>query len=549
MRHLTGSNGDRSRARRLAAAVLVVVLLLLSSACAVPAGTNRAAPTSAAALPGTTAPEPAGASGVLRLWWPTPRSLNPLAAATAAERAVYDLVYEGLCRIEADDSVSWQLAENLLFLEGGRQVLVALRQDITFHDGTPLTAGDVAGVMTAILDPASTSTWREGLENVVSVRALNDQVLEILLADPDPWLAWALVFPVIPASFLDADPFTPVPGTGPYAVRLYDPDKGLTLVRQAVSQAEPGLDEILVKAYSDQREAMKALEQDELDLVLLDGQALPLYSERSSLRLDRFASRELLLFLCNDQAKRPLNDTALRSQIKQVLESWRTASELPEWIATGETGQLAGSWLTRTDEPVAAAAILSGQNAQAVWSEKPLQLIVPSQDARRHELAKAAAGELEAAGQVCTVVPLEPEPFWQALLEGRYDLALLSATLPDKPDPGLLIRESPPLNFSGLDSLAASRGGLDGFETWRDRFLSLQATPKRDYSRAEQLSADWQAAWNEALARSNWSIVGYPCQGLAYGSRVLGQLRPNRYHPYDGMKELWIWSSPSSSSY
>ncbi|MDD2441169.1 MAG: hypothetical protein PHG76_03600, partial [Eubacteriales bacterium] len=88
MRHLTGSNGDRSRARRLAAAVLVVVLGLLSSACAAPAGTTRAAPTSAATQPGTTAPEPAGASGVLRLWWPTPRSLNPLTAATPAERAV-----------------------------------------------------------------------------------------------------------------------------------------------------------------------------------------------------------------------------------------------------------------------------------------------------------------------------------------------------------------------------------------------------------------------------------------------------------------------------
>lgn len=553
MRQNHGTTGVWSWAGRPLAVLLCLLLGLPLAACAMPGrvtwptGTGQAAAitrlTEATAVP-------AAASGDLRLWWPPPRSLNPLSAETAAEKAVYDLVYEGLCRIEADDSVSWQLAENLLVFTGGRQVLVALDQDVAFHDGSPVTAGDVAQVMTYILDPANLSPWREGLEHVVGVRALNDQVLEILLAEPDPWLAWALTFPVIPADHLAVPPFTPIPGTGPYAIQRFDPDQGLTLIRQETAAGEAGLSQIQVKSYADQREAMKALERDELDLVLLDGQALPLYTVRTSLRLDRYAGQELIMFLCQDQGKRPLNDPALRTRVKQEIEAWSASPALPAWIAAGTLGFAAGSYLTRSDvQPASPGSILAGLTAADPAEVKPLQLIVPVQDARRVDLANEAASALEAAGLACEVTPLEPEPFWQALQEGRYDLALLAAVLPDKPCPGLLIRPERPASFADLDSLATAQGGLADYETWRDRFLALAAAPQRDYSRAEQLAQDWQEALNETMARSNWSIVGFSCHGLAYGSRVLGQLRPNRYHPYDGIKELWIWSSPSSSSY
>ena len=74
-----------------------------------------------------------------------PPNLDPTAGAAAAiDEVVYANVFEGLTRFGPDGSVLPGLAESWEIAPDGLSWVFTLREGVTFHDGLPLTAEDVA---------------------------------------------------------------------------------------------------------------------------------------------------------------------------------------------------------------------------------------------------------------------------------------------------------------------------------------------------------------------------------------------------------------------
>ncbi len=111
-----------------------------------------------------------------------PRFVNPALAITRADQDMVSLVYSGLMRLEQDGQLVPHLAESVTISEDGRTYAVALRRNLSFHDGHPLTAEDVTFTIGLIQNPDLKSPLR-GTWNNVSVNVIDEYSLELALEE------------------------------------------------------------------------------------------------------------------------------------------------------------------------------------------------------------------------------------------------------------------------------------------------------------------------------------------------------------------------------
>lgn len=93
-------------------------------------------------------------------------------------------VCESLLRIDSDFAVSPGLAESYEQVDPTTWEY-QIRSGVTFHDGSPMTAEDVAFSLNRHMDPDVGSYWGGFFVNVESIEATDDQTVTVKLARPD----------------------------------------------------------------------------------------------------------------------------------------------------------------------------------------------------------------------------------------------------------------------------------------------------------------------------------------------------------------------------
>lgn len=96
-----------------------------------------------------------------------PAYINPLLSQTSeADADLSALVYAGLFVHDTQSHPVPRLAESFSVSDDGKEYTVKLRDNISFQDGTPLTADDVIFTLRAIQDPAYRSPLRQNWQGV-----------------------------------------------------------------------------------------------------------------------------------------------------------------------------------------------------------------------------------------------------------------------------------------------------------------------------------------------------------------------------------------------
>jgi peptide/nickel transport system substrate-binding protein len=128
--------------------------------------------------------------------------------------------------------------------DGGRMLRLRLRQDVVFHDGSPLTAETVA---------ASLQRRREdlGFKRVVSVESEGKDIVVIRLQKPDAFLLGELSTGTIKIG--DGETL----GTGPFKIRSREPETVLDAF-QKYYQGPPSIHRVVVRTYETPRAAWAA---------------------------------------------------------------------------------------------------------------------------------------------------------------------------------------------------------------------------------------------------------------------------------------------------
>jgi len=196
---------------------------------------------------------------------------NPLYATTTVDNTLSRLVFSGLLTYNAQNQLVGNLAQSWSVDTTGKIYTVQLKPNLTWQDGQPLTAADVAFTYKTIQNPDAQSALNASWQNV-TVAAVNPLTVTFMLTNPLSSFPYSLTNGIVPAHILANLPATelrsasfnidPI-GSGPFSWKSLQVAGGTPDTRQeqitltpfaGYSGGQPKLAEFVVRAFHDQNE-------------------------------------------------------------------------------------------------------------------------------------------------------------------------------------------------------------------------------------------------------------------------------------------------------
>ena len=320
-----------------------------------------------------------------------------------------------------------------------------LRDDVTFQNGTQMTATEVADALDHALQvdaPARAFTP----DDVADVAALDEQTVRITTAGASPLLPYRLASPntgILAPEAYQADTGTDVLGTctGPFQVTSYSANQAMTMQRYPDYWGQtPELASVEARFVPEGETRANQLRSGEaqIGLEIPSTSVLTLENDTNLDVTHESTPRTTALYLNND--REPFDDVRVRRAVQAALDLSLIADTVFEGGAQPAIGPFAPDEVWAPDEqPVpqdldAARELL----AEAGYGPGDLSLTLYGYVERAEfaDLAAVIQANLASIGiNVAVSVPeyaaLEP-----SLLSGDYDMALMSRNhLADIPDP------------------------------------------------------------------------------------------------------------------
>ncbi|WP_417389404.1 peptide-binding protein [Gimesia sp.] len=224
------------------------------------------------------------------------KSTNPIMGSSAVEFEVSSLTGFGLFSFDwnfkpfavSDTVVSWQSSKDKLYDK------VVLRDDLTWSDGTPITAHDIVFTFKTIMNPeVPVPAVRSGTDQIRWIQAYDDQTLVFFHKESLPTNVWNLNFPIIPKHIyekeLESDPTLqdspyhvkfenePVTG-GPYEIEKRERGQEILLKRRESwymqhgkqVRTRPYFERVRLRIIEDPNTALLALKNGKIDEMALN---------------------------------------------------------------------------------------------------------------------------------------------------------------------------------------------------------------------------------------------------------------------------------------
>jgi len=227
-----------------------------------------------------------------------PSTLDPQIQWNPDSYFVYRNIFDNLVTRDNSGKIVPEIATSWKSLSDTK-IAFSLRSDVTFHDGTPLTAEDVAFSVNRIVDPKLASPQLSQFAKIAKAEVSGDHEVTLTLKTPYPALLAQLTkLSIVPEHVVQkvgnqAFNLAPV-GSGPYKFVKWDRGVSVTLVRydgywgnkgpfeQAVFRAVPDASTRLADLQAGVADFARALTSDQA--AQLEGsqtvKAVPVLTER-----------------------------------------------------------------------------------------------------------------------------------------------------------------------------------------------------------------------------------------------------------------------------
>lgn len=163
----------------------------------------------------------------------SPAGLDPhIVTAFASFQIVNGTIYEALTRVTPDLSIEPGLAESWEVSDDGLTYTFTLRDGVTFHDGSAMTAEDVVASIERVKSADIGSPLASRVAAVASATAVDEKTVAITLSEPSaPFLTQLASIAIVPSEFqADKDSLQQKPvGTGPFAFVEWQPNNFILL--------------------------------------------------------------------------------------------------------------------------------------------------------------------------------------------------------------------------------------------------------------------------------------------------------------------------------
>jgi len=372
-----------------------------------------------------------------------------------------------------------------------KEWLISIRQEVQFHDGTPLDADAVVYSLHRVMDDPE-NKWHDRFDFVDSITAQDEYTVKITTkeayAPTLAALADVRIASIVSPNAKDLEKH-PV-GTGPFKFVSYEPDVKLVVEKNENYWKGPVKADGATVSYISQPETRALmLEGGEADIVW----ALPaqwydsIENAANTKVVSKDTSRTYFLFV--NTAKPPLDKVEVRQALSYAIDR----EEIVDSALEGVAGTPAKSFWPSTypwsanDEvegysydPEKAKELL--EEAGLTWDGKawlyegqPFELVIKTYTSRpaNKPSAELVASQLGKIGIKTSVTTLEGAAITSDMSKGDYDLALYAYNTATSGDPDYFVSqqflstgtEAGYTRYSGVDDLILKgRSTLDETE-------------------------------------------------------------------------------------
>lgn len=259
-----------------------------------------------------------------------PPALDPFHQAADARIRVTVLMYQGLFYEGAGGEAVPLLAESYEISEDGLVYTIKLRAGVTFHDGSDMTAEDVAYSYNYIRVPENGSPGAGDFAVIDSVEAVDPMTVRLTLSAPNASLPMTLgnkYGAVVPAGYFDDENAktrmnAKSVGTGPFMLAEFQPNSNILLVKNEGywQDGVPYLDEVNLAILPNSASMLIALKNKRIDLVALSRpQDVQQVEAVEGLVVERWPSLAQKAIDLGSELK-PLDDVRVRQAIALAVD-------------------------------------------------------------------------------------------------------------------------------------------------------------------------------------------------------------------------------------
>lgn len=473
--------------------------------------------------------------------------LNPLLDDTnSVDRDIDSLIFSGLIKFDSRGVAQPDLAESIGVSQDGTLYNILLREDLTWHDGEPLTTDDILFTIDLIIDGKTyISDDVKNLWNSIDVNAFDDLNMQIRLPEAYAPFMDYLAFGVLPKhvfgqmnidqivnSSMNLQPI----GSGPYQFSELLTDEGMIngISLKAYEKyygEKPFLQEVVFRFYQDQASAYQAYKDGYVQGICeITSDLLPdaLSSTSLSIYTGRLPRISMVMFNLNDQGVPFLQDVKVRKALLLGINRAGLVSEIFNGQAiVANSVILPETWAYNENIPPvsydqAQAELLLKQAGYVVTGETnpirkkgdaELKLVLSYPEDELHEkIANYIARDWAKLEIEVVLEPVPTDLYISEKLDSRgFQAALVDINLSQTPDPD-------PYPFWDLGQ--ATNG--QNYSQWSNRFASdslEQARVTSDITERTRLYHNFQMIFADELPALP---LYYPVYNYAVDAQIQG---------------------------
>lgn len=389
---------------------------------------------------------------------------NPIYATGPVDTSIARLVFSSLMKYNSNNRLVKDLAASVDVDSTGSEYTIVLRDNVFWHDGTPLTAEDVAFTYKTIQKPDVRSplfaNWKD-----VEIKTKGQHTVIFTLPHSLASFPHSLTNGIIPKHKLSAidasnlrsasfNTINPV-GSGPFKWEAIEVDGDTPETRQErigliansdYYEGSPNIERFIIRAYHDQQVLENALETK--DVTAAAGLSNTTEAIQNSLSIRQYnipLAAQVMLFMKN--GKEPFADKRVRQALALATNKTAIIDSLgypvavtDEPLLSSHTGYNA-KYRQVTSKQKQAKAVLKKAgwklNKEGVLqkADKTLTVAITTQDTGEYpEIARLIEQQWEEIG-VDVTLDLQTDSSLQTAIAGHnYDVLLYGITVGSDPD-------------------------------------------------------------------------------------------------------------------
>lgn len=361
-------------------------------------------------------------------------TLHATDMSTTVEMTVLNQIYDTLMYMnpEGTEEPEPRIAESYEISEDGLDYTFKIRQDATFHDGTPITVEDV---VFSIERYKASEYQGSQIFMLSSVEAVDDTTVVCHLDTPyAPFLQGICSPYIFSKAYYEAgeETFASTPvGSGPYKFVSHAIDQNIVLeANEDYYRGAPSIQNITFQVVKESSAAAISLQSEEIDFAEVTASVLPMLEAVPSVAVAEVPTSSFTYVTMNTE-KEPFNNVLVRQAINYAINRenvvevcYEGKAEVNSSICASTRFGYSDDLMQYTYDPEKAKELLAEAGITTPYDLGTM--IVAEQYAN---VATVIQNDLKAVGLEVTIEQQEFNTYIGELTSGNYGISVLAMTL------------------------------------------------------------------------------------------------------------------------